>query len=25
MFVEEGKQLREEWGKVMTCHFIDGY
>ena len=24
MFVEEGKQLREEWGKVTTCHFIDG-
>jgi hypothetical protein len=25
MLVEEGKQLREEWEKVMTCHFIDGY
>lgn len=24
MLVEEGKQLREEWEKVMTCRFIDG-
>jgi len=24
MLVEEGKQLQEEWEKVMTCHFIDG-
>jgi uncharacterized protein (DUF3084 family) len=25
MAVEEGKQLREEWEKVKTSHFIYGY
>jgi chromosome segregation ATPase len=23
--VEEGKQLREEWEKVMSCHLVDGH
>jgi trans-2-enoyl-CoA reductase len=23
--VDEGKQLREEWEKVMSCHFDDGH
>jgi uncharacterized protein (DUF3084 family) len=25
MLVEEGKQLREEWEKVMTSYFVYGY